>query len=310
MPIDKVLVWGIGMNYQKICNALKWNEEIGSFEVLAFISRDYGQKDFDGKKVIKPEQILDMYGGDFNYIIVSTEQYYQEIVAYGTKDLKIDRDKFMHGKIFEIPCFDWKRYIKVYKSDISIIAEFCYGGFLSHHLGLPFCSPFVNVRVGTKLGYQKMIKQINNYMSLTPQLMKTGQKEFEKYAECVGGGCVEYPLLCYDDILLHGFHYKSEEDFLSKWEQRRKRYNPKSNVVFKILYDESDIEDFDKLEIDNKIGFYYENTDKENIITIPFNKQHYTYSFAVCVNEYIRSQNIFSQIDIFKLLLGEKGFKR
>ncbi len=308
MYVDRVLVWGIGRGYQKICNALRWNEEIENFEVLAYISRDYDEKEVDGKKVIKPEQILDMYRENFDYIIISAEKYYQEIVTYGVDVLKIDRKRFLFGKIFEIPRFDWKRYIAIYKSNISIVAELCYGGMLSHYLGLPFCSPFVNVRVDN-IGYWKMINRINGYMSIAPQLKESRQKDSKGYIDFLEG-CVGYPLLWYDDILLHGFHYKSKEDFLLKWEQRRKRYNSKLNIVFKILYDEKDLEDFDKLEIEKKIGFYYEKTDKENIITIPFDKQHYAYAFSNCVNDYIESRAIFSQVDIFKLLLGEKDFKR
>lgn len=299
--MDKILVWGIGQGYQKICNALRWNEEVGNFEVLACVSKDEGKHRFDGKKLIKPEEIQEFL---FDYIVVSTEKYYQEIVTYAVEMLKIDRRKFLHGKIFDIPCFDWKRYLTIYKSNVSIIAELCYGGILSNHLGLPFNSPFVNVRVENQIGYTKMLYRLDYYMSISPEIKATGGNEV-----CLGG-CIEYPLLWYDDIVLHGFHYKDIADFWSSWEKRRRRYNQNAKILFRILYDENDLEEFDKLPVKNKVGFYYKNTAMERVITVPFDRYHYVYSFSTCVHEYITSGNVFQEIDIFRLLSGEKEFKR
>ncbi len=302
MRIDKIIIWGIGWGYQKICNALRWNEEIGNFEVIACVSKDDGQHDFDGRRVIKPEEMQDI---SFDYIIVSAEKYYQEIVTYGVETLKIDRNRFLHGKVFEIPCFDWKRYLTIYKSNISVISELCYGGMLCNHLGLPFNSPFVNVRVGDKSGYQKLISRLDYYMSASPH---TGN-ELHK-SDIITEGCVAYPILWYDDIMLHGFHYSDMETFWAKWEQRRKRYNPESAFVFKLLYGEDDLKDFDRLDIKHKIGFYFEDTGREQVITIPFDRKKYTYCFANCVNEFVSSADIFQRIDVFRLLSGEKEFKR
>ncbi len=302
MQGDKILVWGIGQGYQKICNDLRWNEEIGNFEVLACVSRDDGQRCFDGRRVIKPEEIQDFI---FDYIIVTAEKYYQEIITYGVNTLKIDRTKFLPGKIFVIPCFDWKRYLTIYKSNISVVSEFCYGGMLCNHLGLPFNSPFVNVRVGDKDKYQKLISRLDYYMSISPDDGKKLQK-----ADISIEGCVAYPILWYEDIMLHGFHYSNLETFLAKWEQRRKRYNPESVFVFKVLYDEDDLKDFDRLDIKHKIGLYFEDTNREQVITIPFDRKKHTYCFTNCVNEFVSSGDIFHKIDIFRLLSGEKDFKR
>ena len=186
MHRDKVLVWGIGRGYQKICNALRWNEEIGNFEVLAYVSKDEEKHSLDGKKIIKPEEIQEIA---FDWIIVSSEKYYQEIITYGVDALKIDRNRMLSGKIFDIPCFDWKRYLEIYRSNISIVAELCYGGILSNHLGLPFNSPFVNVRVESP-EYWKMINKINEYMSISPKIKQIGKRDLN---EQFLAGCIEYP---------------------------------------------------------------------------------------------------------------------
>lgn len=117
---------------------------------------------------VKPECITDEL--EYEYIIVTTELYYQEIVSYATSKLNIPQARFLHGKIFKLPYFNWKDYIEIYKSKISIIAEACYGGILSHHLGLPFFSPFVNVRIGyEKNDYYKMLENLDDYMQRTPE---------------------------------------------------------------------------------------------------------------------------------------------
>lgn len=299
--MDKILVWGIGWGYQKICNALRWNEELENFKILAYVSKDEGKHRFDGKDLIKPEEIQEF---TFDYIVVSTEKYYQEIVTYGVEILKIDRSRFLHGKIFEIPCFDWKRYLTIYQSNISIVAELCYGGILSNHLGLAFNSPFVNVRVDQGKGYTKMLYGLDYYMSVSPEIRESEENKVWM------GGCIEYPILWYDDIVLHGFHFKNTNDFLSSWERRRKRYNKNENIIFKILYNENDLEEFDKLPVKNKVGFYYKNTAMERVITVPFDRYHYVYAFSTCVHEYITSGTVFQEMDIFKLLSGEKEFKR
>lgn len=98
--MERVLVWGIGEGYQRICNALKWNEEIGNFEVAFYVSKDYRANSFDGKKVVRPEKIQDII---FDYIIVSAEKYYEEIVTYGVEALKIDKVDFCLGKYLRFP---------------------------------------------------------------------------------------------------------------------------------------------------------------------------------------------------------------
>ena len=250
-------------------------------------------------------------GGGVEYIVIATEQHYQEILRYGVEDLNIPREIFLKGSIFTIPYFDWKRYIKIYKGKISIVAECCYGGILSHCLGLPFYSPFVNLRVNDRDSYTEMICNLNYYMSVSPTTKNIGRYKDKDWTSIEGR--VKYPILWYGDIMLHGFHYRSEEDFYKKWEERRKRYHSESTVVFKILYDEKDIEEFEALNLQNKVGVYYENTKWENIITTPVRNvsvYDYAYQYGSYVTQTFITGTVFRYIDIFKALLGEEDFKK
>lgn len=78
------------------------------------------------------------------------------------------------------------------------------------------------------------------------------------------------------------------------------------------MYDEKDVETFKKLPFQNKLGFYFNKTDCENIICLDWKHlyEKYAYQFAGMVLDYIRSGAIYRDIDIFRALCGEDLFQR
>lgn len=183
----------------------------------------------------------------------------------------------------------------------------CYGGFLSHNLGLPFCSPFVNVRIGNgRVDYDELLSDIEHYMCIQPKFENHGRYEGKDWIGTEGR--VDFPRLWYDDIMLHGFHFKSQEEFFSEWEKRRKRFNHKNYFVMKVLFDESDVDKFRLMPFENKLGFYYKDTGDDDILCLDWEekKMDYAYSFSTFVIDYVRSGDIFKDVDIFKILLGKR----
>ena len=250
----KVLIWGIGKEFWQLYNILALNESVGNFEILGYVSRDIKAKYIGGRKVYLPEEIMPN-GIRFNYIIVATETYYREIVDYGSRILLIDRSRFLNGKVFKIPYFDWNKYIELYNSSLSIIAENCLGGLLSHLLGLPFNSPFINVRIGIeKNDFFKIVENLDNYMEQAPA--HNPKSKYCNYEWSGWEGRTDFPKLWYDDVMIHGFHYHSQKELFDIWEKRRKRYNPKNKLILKILYDQEDIEQFLNIKSEKKMGFY------------------------------------------------------
>lgn len=306
----KILIWGIGNEFWQIYNILKLNEAVGNFEIVGYVSKDRDEKKIDNKDILQPEDIVKS-GIEFDYILVTTNFYYKEICDYGSNGLQINRRKFINGKVLKIPHFDWNKYIKIYNSDISIVAETCIGGCLSNKLGLPFNSPFVNVRVGIeKDDYFHLLNKLDSYMQQTPA-------EIPKTNDCDrnwnGWECrIDFPRLWYDNILIHGFHFQSQKDFLDIWEKRRQRYNFQHKLILKILYDEEDLEKFLQLVYPKKLGFYYGCTNTKDVISFPYfdNKymcDKYAYSFTTFLyEEYIDNGKIFNDIDIFNILREDK----
>lgn len=219
------------------------------------------------------------------------------------KELQLPRRCFIKAAVMKLPYFDWKDYIQLLKSNVSIVAEACYGGLLSSMLGLPFCSPFVNLRVGIEPeDYYSLLENLREYMNKAPSLQP---KEKYRNTNFVGWeGRIEFPLLWYDDVLLHGFHYENTAQFLEIFEKRRKRFNPNKYVVFKVLYDEEDVKRFQSLPHKVKWGIYYKPTDYDNIITVPFSDicNPYAYAYGTYVFQYFKSHQIFENLNVFKLL--------
>lgn len=243
-------------------------------------------------------------GPEFDYIIVCSEIYYRDICAYASDKLGLNRKKIIKGSVLNIPHFNWNKYIELYNKNISIIAETCWGGVLSHILGLEFCSPFVNVRVGIERGdYYKLLNKLDFYMQCSPQEKAKSRAVRDDLSGWEGR--IDFPVLWYDDILLHGFHYRNQEDFFETWEKRRKRYRTDRKIIVKILYNEKDIELFEKIECERKIGFYYKEIINKDIIYIPFSEsmqERYAYQYASYLIGIIQNGELFTYIDIFSLL--------
>lgn len=305
-----VLIWGLGKGFWELYNILKANEELGKFEIIGYVSKDAERRSIDKKCVLFPKDIR-TYNLKFDYIIVTTDKFYKEIADYGECELAVSRKKFINGKVFKIPHFEWNKYIQIYDKEWSIVADTCIGGVMANALGLPFCSPFVNVRVGIeKNDYYYLIENLDDYMKLSPS--KSAKLKY-KDIDWNGWECrIDFPKLWYGDVMLHGFHYESQDSFFEIWEKRRKRYNPEYKVILKILYDEEDVQKFQSIPCKRKLGFYYKETDDKNIITVcpkesavDISYQYGSYVFYYFVN----NGEIFTYINIFDFLLNSAGSK-
>lgn len=99
---------------------------------------------------------------------------------------------------------------KVYLSDISLISMNCIGGTFYHDMNCKFLTPTVNLFF-TASDFIKFVNDLDYYLSFTP-VVEMGEK---------------YPIGTLDDIKIFFMHYDSCEDALQKWEDRKKRVNPK-----------------------------------------------------------------------------------
>ena len=60
----------------------------------------------DGFSVVKKEKLHEL---EFDYLIITSTKCYTEIENEAIL-LGIKKNKIIHGNVFKIPLFDWKRY--------------------------------------------------------------------------------------------------------------------------------------------------------------------------------------------------------
>lgn len=108
---------------------------------------------------------------------------------------------------------EYQRYLKNRKDrlinrDFSIIASNCNGAFMYRDLGLPYLSPTVNLAIEIN-GFIKMVGNLEWYME--QEIVRIEGESKYPVGE-LGGG-----------IRINFVHYKSFEEAIQKWEERKRR---------------------------------------------------------------------------------------
>lgn len=161
------------------------------------------------------------------------------------KSVNLDADKLLGDWIVCIPGFTLQKYRQLQRSRLSIFSINCFGGQLHHTFGLQFRSPFINLFAGAE-SYLKLLRYPRIYMEETPILKKFKLNEAEQY---------EYPVVTFGNIDLHMLHYKSFEDAVTKWNERKQRINW-YNIFVEMHTDKLEfMEKFDELPYGKKVCF-------------------------------------------------------
>jgi hypothetical protein len=119
----KILVWGTGAEYRKYVNALRYFEVLGEIQVIGVTGRDKIYDCLDGYLFI-PMDMVD--SKDFDYIAITSDLHFEEI-KQEAKEIGISGDKIIHGKVFLRPEFHFAKYVSLLNSNVSIIANNCWG---------------------------------------------------------------------------------------------------------------------------------------------------------------------------------------
>lgn len=138
---------------------------------------------------------------------------------------------------------------KLKNRDFSLICSNCTGGIIYHNLHLKFTSPTINLYFEAS-DFVKFCNNLDYYLNIIPKQIESNES---------------YPVVVIDDIKMYGVHYKNAEEFINKWEERKKRIN--KNNIFIIMTERDgckyeDLVSFDKLPYDNKIVFTHKKYEK------------------------------------------------
>lgn len=124
--MDKCIIWGIGNDYENIINQIKFEELKGNLEVVALVSKEseiFASKR-DEYSIITKYDLIDK---EFDVIIISSSKFYKEIISE-INALGMEEKQIINGKIFNLPLFDYNRYIRLIREPVTILSDDCWGG--------------------------------------------------------------------------------------------------------------------------------------------------------------------------------------
>lgn len=294
----KVIIWGTGEQYDDVMLHLKAEIIQNKIEIAALVSSFRESISYlDGKRIVLPEKIKDY---EFDYLIIANKEHEKEIIKHAF-ELGVDGKKIISCRGMCNNLFDFDRYVKILESNISIVSDECWGGVVSNTLGIQFNSPFVNLYIYSDDDYYKLVSNIQYYLN-QPLALLSESTEINSAIGCIG------------DVKIVFNHHRNFSEAKKDWDRRVKRFNFKNYIIKKIIKDDEDAERFSNLPIKNKIGFYYKDSNLDGVISLK-NYEKSRFRIGSDFAGYIRDLakiNVggLKEYDIFKLLLGEKGFMR
>ncbi len=294
----KVLIWGTGADYDHYLNNIKYEELKGNIEVKGVISNDKYFKKIDGYSRLEKGDIKNIV---YDYILVASINKFAEIVDEAFS-LEIERKRLLKITIFQLSNFDFKRYIEIYSSNISIISMCCWGGLTYHSLGMEFSSPFINMFV-KETDYLRLLSNLEFYLKQPLVFEKDMYEQKIKRS---------FPIATIGDIRLYFNHYESFDEAKSKWEQRLSRINYNNLFIMYYTMDLNNAKIFDNLPFKKKIVFVPFKSELQSAIALD---ELNDILVTNCNNEFYQLVNSlalskYKFYDTLKLLCNEPDYKR
>lgn len=251
----QIILWGIGVHYNRMKRVIDYYEMTKQFRVVALTDREkFPFSQLDGYKIIEKNELQYI---DFDYLIVLSDKYFDDIVLEAERTLKIERSKILRKDVLLVPNLNFNDYIMLKESDISIISNNCWGGTTYKTLGLQCRSPFKNLFVLDN-DYIKLLSNLEYYLGLIPQ--------FDHFSvDCHSN--IKYPVLKLDDISIHCNHTADPKEAISNWNRRNELVNFE-NLFVEMYTENVDIaEQFETLEkYEKRICFVpYDVKDKNHL---------------------------------------------
>lgn len=246
----KVLVWIVSNDDRYLEKAINILASQQNGVELVGVTADLAvQFTCDGKTV--PFIPLDkVSGGEYDVILAVGARKdifhvrMREIIQVATQ-LNIPKEKILGDCIACIPGFTLEKYRQLQRSQLSIFAIHCFGGLISHSLGLPFLSPFVNMFLNEE-GYMHFLRE--------PHFCLEKNLVFKDKAFNDSNGFY-YPVFTLDGVELHMNHYPDFDEAVAKWNERKARINWFNLFVMAYTENENFLEQFDALPYGKKACF-------------------------------------------------------
>lgn len=270
----KCYIYGAGMEYQKLASYLPIYQE--KMEILGIVTtKKQPFKFLDGIPCIQPKEMLIE---EMDYVIIAVQKWreiYDYLKAMGIKDNKI-----LRGHIFGLPNFNLEEYLKLKKSNISILSNSCIGGILYRTLGMKTLSPTINAACHED--YIEFFKHYRKYLNMD-MVVQNSRKDVFDLRTFRPQGVLDNKVTWYFP------HNGTGKEGVESWNVKRKQVNYENIAVIAIIYTDKDAEEFERLEIEKKLGFYYKDLHLKSVIpyTEWIDNQELRFQYKFAWNEYV-----------------------
>lgn len=304
------VIWGAAEGYEHIINQVKFEEWKSNVQCVAVLSKSKARyiKKFDGYPLVCKE---DLNGIAFDYLIIPQTKDYaeikQEALALGIPDNKI-----ISSKVFQIPCFDFKRYASLRENPVTILSDDCWGGKVYRELNLPFTSPLINI-YWPRESFCEFIKDPLFYLGKPLRMVRDGVPREGTFPIGRLGDEAR-------SVELHFVHSKSSQEAEEHWKRRAERIN-KDRLFVKFAFEASDprreeyLSVFGRLACPKICAYPGEAGEKDQDVFYSrmFERDWY-YKKRLEMWEFrtwfLQMENTKKAVDLLKLLNGEPDYRR
>lgn len=289
----RVIVWFVTNDGRFIGNALNiLAQQHNGVEILGTTATQ--QINVNNLSFI-PLNEINLNGGGYDVLLVAGARNIgmAEVVKFA-KQINLDVDKLLGDWIVCIPGFTLQKYRQLQRSKLSIFSVICFGGLISHTLGLPFRSPLVNMWI-PDTEYIKFLRFPRIYME-----EKINYRE-DAWDENLH---VYYPVGTIGDISLQFNHYKNFEQAVTKWNERKQQINWYNLFVTAYTESQEILEQFDELPFGKKVCLVPFKSDLDSAWYINRDIRKDLDAFWKNVNDFAKGQPFY--YDPFDMLMYGK----
>lgn len=245
--MDKVVIWGTAIAYAEYVQMMNHYVTIGDFAIAGIIIEEsYASFSTEYPSLT----IKDLEDIQFDYLLICANEQFGAI-RQKANILGIPEYKILSAVALKVPNFRLKKYIELKNSNLSIIANNCWGGITYHYLGLEFRSPFINMYT-SEPEYLNMVKNLKTNLEMPLELYGTQYNDFLK---------IIYPIYNLNGTKLFMNHYSDFALAEEKWQKRKAKINYDNLFVMMSTSDPKVAEEFETLPYAKKVCFVPFETD-------------------------------------------------
>ena len=178
-------------------------------------------------------------------LVVGAKELGMSKIISLARQLRLPEEKLLGDRIVCIPGFTLDKYRRLQRSRLSIVSMNCFGGFLSHTLGLPFRSPFVNMFLDEK----NFLRLLQNFQALMEKNLLLKETKWQTDLKFY------YPVVTLGNVVINMNHYRDFNEAVAKWNERKTRINRYNLFVTMYTADEKILRAFDELPYGKKVCF-------------------------------------------------------